>query len=169
MGGHRSCRASGTSDRKLPRGAVAGVGIVGLLLLVVAARTEGYWQGLLINLGTGALLFVALEYMIYGTAERLTRLVTEALHASSSERWSEMRTWGEQLSSDEVPAVQRELQAIAPLPARKVEQLEEELAAVDRMYTDEQMKRISDLYLLADNYGVQPLRKVMASRGSPQN
>jgi hypothetical protein len=63
------------SDRKLPRGAVAGVGVVGLLLLVIAGRTEGYWQGLLINLGTGVLLFVALEHMLYGSVERVTKLV----------------------------------------------------------------------------------------------
>jgi hypothetical protein len=53
-----------TSDRALPRGVIAGVGVVGLLLLVVAARTKGYWQGLRINLGTGALLFAALEHML---------------------------------------------------------------------------------------------------------
>jgi hypothetical protein len=153
------------SDRRLPRGAVAGVGVVGFLLLVVAARTEGYWQGLLINLGTGALLFVAFEYMIYGTVERLTKLVTEALAGFSAERWTEMRSWAAQVSSDELRVVQRDLQATAPLPTEKLERLQQEIAAVDQMYSDDQMKRISDLYLLADNYGVQSLRQVMAARG----
>jgi hypothetical protein len=73
------------SDRTLPRGVVAGIGVVGFLLLVLAARAEGYWQELLINLGTGALLFAALEHMLYGTVQRVTRLVTEALHVFSSE------------------------------------------------------------------------------------
>src|SRR5262245_34282422 len=115
------------TDRRLPRGAVVGVGIVGLLLLVIAAGTEGYWQGLLINLGTGALLFVALEYLLYGTVERVTRLVTEALASLSSERGIEWESWSEQLSSRELPAVQGELQAIAPLPTEQLEQLQLEL------------------------------------------
>lgn len=153
------------SDRRLPRSAIAAVGVVGLLLLIVAAQTEGYWQGLLINLGTGALLFVALEYMIYGTVERLTKLVTEALAGSTSERWTEIRSWAEQVSGDELLAVQRDLQATAPLPTEKLERLQQEIAAVDQMYSDEHMKRVSDLYLLADNYGAQALRQAMAARG----
>jgi hypothetical protein len=74
------------SDRKLARSAVAVLAGVGVLLPVVAARVEGYWQALFINLGTGVLLFVALEHALYGPAERLPRVITEALQAFSSER-----------------------------------------------------------------------------------
>lgn len=154
-----------TSERTLPRGAVAGVGIVGFLLLVVAARTEGYWQGLLINLGTGALLFVALEQLLYGTAERVSRLVAEALDAYSSEPGMELVRWTEQLSMEDLPAVQRELQARAPLPTQKLEWLQVNLAALEQMNADAQMKRMSYLSVLADNYGVQSLRQVMTARG----
>ena len=152
-------------DRRLPRGAVAGVGIVGFLLLVVAARTDGYWQGLLINLGTGALLFVALEYMLYGTVQQVTRLVTQALDAVSYERGMELVRWTEQVSIDELPGVQRDLQALAPLPTEKLEGLQLDLAALEQMNADEQMKRMSYLSVLADKYGVQRVRQVMASRG----
>jgi hypothetical protein len=152
-------------DRRLPRGAVAGVGAVGFLLLVVAARTDGYWQGLLINLGTGVLLFVALEQLLYGTVEHVTKLVTQALAAISFEGGMELVRWTDQSSMDELPAVQRELQAIAPLPTDKLEGLQLDLAAIAEMNTDERMKRMSYLSLLADKYGVQPVRQVMASRG----
>jgi hypothetical protein len=153
------------SDRTLPRGVVVGVGVVGFLLLVLAARTEGYWQGLLINLGTGALLFAALEHMLYGTVQRVTRLVTEALRVFSSEPGIEWESWAAQLTIDKLPAVEGELQVIAPLPSDKLEQLQQELAAVDQMNLDDRMKRMSYLWVLADKYGVQPLRQVMTSRG----
>lgn len=152
-------------DRRLPRSAVAGVGVVGFLLLVVAALTEGYWQALLINLGTGALLFVALEYMLYGTVERVTKVLREALDAVSAERGMELVRWTEQVSTEELPAVQRELQAIAPLSTEKLEGLQLDLAALEQMNADEQMKRMSILSVLSDKYGVQMLRRVMASRG----
>jgi hypothetical protein len=152
------------SEQTLPRAAVVVVGVVGLLLLVLAARTEGYWQSLLINLGTGALLFAALEHMLYGTVLRVTRLVTDALHAVSSERDTEWLSWAEQLSSDELPAVQRQLQAIAPLPTEKLRELEMELTGVDQMHVDERMKRLGKMWVLTDTYGIQPLRQVMASR-----
>ena len=155
---------AGMSDRTLPRGVVAGVGVVGFLLLVLAGRTDGYWQGLLINLGTGALLFAALEHMLYGTVQRVTKLVTDALHAFSSEPGIEWESWAEQLTIDKLPAVKGELQAIAPLPAEKLEQLQQELAAVDQMNVDDRMKRMSYLWVLTDKYGVQPLRQVMTSR-----
>jgi hypothetical protein len=144
---------------------VAGVGVVGFLLLVVAARTDGYWQGLLINLGTGALLFAALEHMLYGSVQHLTRLVTDALHVFSSEPGIEWENWAEQLTTDKLPAVQGELQAIAPLPAEKQEQIQQELTAVDQMNLDDRMKRMSYLWVLGDKYGAQPLRQVMTSRG----
>src|SRR5262249_20167798 len=114
---------------------------------------------------TGAILFVALEYMIYGPVERLTKLLTEVLAGSSSERWTEMRSWAAQVSSDESLAVQRDLQAAAPPPTERLGRHQQEIAAVDQMYSDEHVKRISDLYLLADNYGAQALRQVMAARG----
>jgi len=155
---------TGISERTLPRGVVAGVGVAGLLLLVVAARTEGYWQGLLINLGTGALLFAALEHMLYGTVQRVTKLVREALDASRSGPGIDWVGWSEQLSIDELPAVQRELQAIAPLPTEQLEVIQQELAAIDRMNMDERMKLMSYLWVLGDKYGVQPLRQVMAVR-----
>lgn len=152
-------------DRRLPRSAVAGVGVVGFLLLVVAARTDGYWQGLLINLGTGALLFVALEYVLYGAVTGVTKLVTDVMDASSAERWNEMQSWAEQLPIDNLPAVQRELQAVAPLPQQKLEELQAELAWAAQGNVTEQARRMRYVYVLADNYGVQPLRQVMASRG----
>jgi len=151
------------SDRTLPRGAVAAVGAVGFLLLVLAARTEGYWQGLLINLGTGALLFAALEHMLYGTVQRVTKLVSGALAAFSSQRGIEWESWAAQLAIRELPAVQSELQAIEPLPTEKLVQLQQELAAVDQMNVDDRMKRMSYLWVLSDKYGVEPLRQVMES------
>lgn len=113
------------SERTLPRGVVAGVGMIGFIFLVLAARTDGYWQALLINLGTGALLFAALEQMLFGA-----------------------------------------LQAIAPLQTEKLEQLQQELEAVDQMNIDERMKRMSRLWVLADKYGAPSLRAVMAARPS---
>jgi hypothetical protein len=142
-----------------------GIGVVGFVLLVVAARTDGYWQGLLINLGTGVLLFVALEQLLYGTVEHVTKLVTQALDAFSAERGMELVRWTDQSSMDELPAVQRELQAIAPLPADKLEELQLDLGAITEMNSDERMKRMSYLSMLADKYGLQPVRQVMASRG----
>src|SRR5262249_51948557 len=133
----------GMSEQTLPRGVVAGVGVVGVLLLVLAARTDGYWQGLLINLGTGALLFAALEHMLYGTVQRVTTLVTDALHAFSSEPGIEWESWAQQVTVDTLPAVRRELQATAPLPSENLEQLQEQLAAVDQMNLDDRMKRMS--------------------------
>jgi len=130
-----------------------------------AARTEGYWQGLLINLGTGALLFVALEYMLYGTVERVTRVLRETLDAVSAERGMELVRWTEQVSMEELPAVERELQEIVPLPPEKLEALRLDLAALEQMNADDQMRRMSILSVLSDKYGVQNLRRVMASRG----
>jgi Flp pilus assembly protein TadB len=152
-------------DRRLPRSAVAGVGVAGFLLLVIAALTEGYWQALLINLGTGALLFVALEYMLYGTVERVTKALREALDAVSAERGMELVRWTEQVSMEELPAVERELQAIAPLPTQKLAELRMDIAALEQMNADEQMKRMSMLSVLSDKYGVQSVRRVMAARG----
>ena len=151
------------SDRTLPRGAIAAVGIVGFLLLVLAARTEGYWQGLLINLGTGALLFAALEHMLYGTVQRVTKLVTGALAAFSSQRGIEWESWATQLSNKGLPAVRNELQGIEPLPTAKLEQLQQELTAVDQMNVADRMKRMSYIWVLADKYGVEPVRQVMES------
>jgi hypothetical protein len=68
------------------------------------------------------------------------------------------------LSIDDVPAVRRELQAIAPLPPDKLERLQQEVAWVDQWHADEQMKRLSYLSILADKYGVQSLRQVMTAR-----
>ena len=68
---------------------------------------------------TGALLFAALEHMFYGTAQHVTNLVTGALAAFSSPRGIEWESWATQLSGRDVPAVQRELQAIEPLPVEK--------------------------------------------------
>jgi len=152
-------------DRRLPRGAVAAVGIVGFILLIVAARTDGYWQGLLINLGTGALLFVALEYLLYGTVERVTQLVRVALDAFSTERGTELLRWTDQVSIGELTAVQGDLQALAPLPTEKLAGLEQDLTAIEQMNTDERVKRMSYLSVLSDRYGAEPLRQVMASRG----
>jgi len=67
---------------------------------------KGLWQWLLINLGTGALLFVALEYLLYGMVERVRHLVAEALDGFSFERGMELLSWTEQVSMDELPAVQ---------------------------------------------------------------
>ena len=77
---------------------------------------KGLWQWLLINLGTGALLFVALEYLLYGMVERVRHLVAEALDGFSFERGMELLSWTEQVSMDELPAGSAELQAMAPLP-----------------------------------------------------
>jgi hypothetical protein len=59
--------------------------------------------------------------------------------------------------------VQGELQAMAPLPSEKLEQLQQELAAVYQMNVDDRMKRMSYLWVLGDKYGVQFLRQVMTS------
>jgi len=150
------------SERTLPRGVVAGVGVIGFIFLVLAARADGYWQALLINLGTGALLFAALEQMLFGAVERATKLVMETLHAFSSEPGIEWESWSEQVSIDKLPAVKRDLEAIAPLQPEKLEELHQELDAVDQMNVDERMKRMSRLWVLADKYGVQSLRDLMA-------
>jgi hypothetical protein len=89
------------------------------------------------------------------------------LHVFSSERGIEWESWSEPLSVDGLPMVQRELEARAPLPADKLEQLQQEVAAVDQMNVDERMKRMkrmSYLWVLADKYGVQTLRDVMAAQ-----
>jgi hypothetical protein len=91
--------------------------------------------------------------------------MTDALHAFTSQRGIEWESWSEHLSADQLPTVQRELEARAPLPTEKLEQLQQEIAEIGQMNIDERMKRMSYLWVLADKYGVQPLRDVMADRG----
>jgi hypothetical protein len=151
------------TDRRLPRGAAAVLGAIGVLLLVVASRTDGYVQALLINLGTGVLLFVGLEHALYAAAERLTTLVRETLKVFSSERWPELWSAAERLSLQEREALERELQATSPLPTETVERLRLELEAVDQMHADEHVKRMSYLAVLIDKYGVTRVRQVLTS------
>ncbi len=136
---------------------------LGVLLLAVAAAGDGYWQALLINLGTGVLLFVALEYALYGAADRLTKLITNALHGHPDERVLEMWNWADTLSVEAREALPRQLQAMSPLPPPELEDLESQLQAVGEMNFSERMKAMSGLVLLADHYGPERVRQVITA------
>ena len=151
------------ADRKLGRGVATALAGFGVLLLAVAAAGDGYWQALFINLGTGVLLFVALEYALYGAAERLTALITNALHGQSDEGVLEMWNWADTLSVEAREALPHQLQAMSPLPPAELEDLERELQAVAGMHASERVKAMSGLGLLADHYGPQRLRQVITA------
>ncbi len=151
------------ADRKLGRGVATALAGFGVLLLAVAAAGDGYWQALFINLGTGVLLFVALEYALYGAAERLTAFITNALHGQSDEGVLEMWNWADTLSVEAREALPRQLQAMSPLPPAELEDLERELQAVAGMHASERVKAMSGFGLLADHYGPQRLRQVITA------
>ena len=153
------------TDRKLAPGAVAVVaGVLGILLLLVAARTDAYWQALLINLGTGVLLFVALEYSLYGAAERVTTMVNVVLRSyAPDERWTEMMSWADSLTGESRQALAHQLQATSPVTDAKLEELELELQWIEQMNATEHTKGVSSVAVLTNYYGVQRVRDVLAS------
>jgi hypothetical protein len=152
------------TDGKLARGAVAVLAGVGVLVLLIAARSDGYGQAVLINLGTGVVLFAALEHALYGTAERVTALVTELVQANSPERWLEMTYWADTLTSEAREALVHQLQANSPLPVAVFDELELQLRAIDQMDASEHLKGISSLAVLTNHYGIRGVRDELASR-----
>ena len=136
---------------------------LGLSCLPSLAAGDGYWQALLINLGTGILLFVALEYALYGAAERLTAFITSVLHGQPDGRTLEMWNWADTLSVEAREALPRQLQAMSPLPLAELEDLESQLQAVDGMHASERVQAMSRLVLLADHYGPERVRQVITA------
>jgi len=151
------------TDRKLGRWAATVLAGFGVLLLAVAAAGDGYWQALFLNLGTGVLLFVALEHALYGAAARLTALIRDALHSQSGEQVLEMWSWADALSVEAREVLPLQLQAMSPLPLAELEDLERELQAVDEMNAGERVKAMSRFVLLADHYGPQRVRQVITA------
>ena len=106
---------------------------------------------------------MALEYALYGAAERLTAFITNALHGQSDEGVLEMWNWADTLSVEAREALPRQLQAMSPLPPAELEDLERELQAVAGMQASERVKAMSGFGLLADHYGPQRLRQVITA------
>jgi hypothetical protein len=142
-------------DRRLNRLTAVGLLVLGLALLVAAAWLQGYWQSLLINLGTGVLLFVALEHVLYtagGFTLGVLAQIGDLMRRPNDGTDTHLEVLAERLSYKEV-ANELPPRLTAVDQTVDSQRLAVRMAALERVQMTDRARALAALLLLSSVFG----------------